>query len=312
MNILDANQQAKLNLIKMEREMEAEILKGRQRFGKGLDLVNAAIEKPQELDFVLPGLLAGSVGSIVSPGGTGKSMLALQLVSQLAGAPDFLRLGDIKKGRAVYFAAEDPEQALIHRFHNLCSYLNQEQRECLFQNLTIRTVLGKQPNLLDEEWAHHIRSFASESRLIVLDTLRRFHLGDENSSSDMNQVLNVLDAISTETGCAIVFIHHANKGSAYQGTGDMQQASRGSSVLVDNIRWQAFLSVMSKDEAKTWGVEENVRKSFVRFGISKQNYGMPFDDKWYRRHDGGILKPAVLEKRVVSPNTKEVNNGFHC
>jgi len=302
------------DLILMLREKEQIIGPGLQPYGRSVKLREAVLTKPKELDFVLPGLLAGSVGSIVSPGGAGKSMLAMQITAQLAGAPDFLGLGGLKRGRAVYFAAEDPEEAIIHRFHNLCSYIGPEERELIFENLDIRTVLGKQPNLLSKSWVDHISSLACESRLIVLDTLRRFHLADENSSGEMNNVLNVLDTISSKTGCSIIFLHHANKGSVFSGNGDMQQASRGSSVLVDNIRWQAFLSTMSKEEAKSWGVEENARKSFVRFGISKQNYGIPIEDKWYRRHEGGILKPAVLEKapKFVSPVTKEANNGFNC
>lgn len=301
MSILDsANERAKQNLLKMEQEMEAEIQKQREEFGVAINTQNAFAVKPQELDFVLPGLVAGSVGSIVSPGGAGKSMLALQLSIQIAGGPNFLNISPLKRGRVVYFAAEDPKQILEHRLYHIGSYSSPEERENIISNLVVRSILGKQPNLLEEKWLKHIKSLACESRLIILDTLRRFHLGDENSSSDMNTVLNSLDEVSAETGCAIVFIHHANKGSAYQGTGDMQQASRGSSVLVDNIRWQAFLSTMSKEEAKIWGTEENARKSFVRFGISKQNYGMPMEDKWYRRHEGGILKPASLQKPINS------------
>ncbi|WP_223940026.1 helicase RepA family protein, partial [Aeromonas caviae] len=37
-------------------------------------------------------------------------------------------------------------------------------------------------------------------------------------------------------------LRHASKGAAMMGAGDQQQASRGSSVLVDNIRWQSYLS----------------------------------------------------------------------
>ncbi|WP_444978957.1 hypothetical protein, partial [Aeromonas caviae] len=35
------------------------------------------------------------------------------------------------------------------------------------------------------------------------------------------------------------------------------------------------------------------RPYFVRYGVSKANYGAPFKDRWFRRHDGGVLKPAV-------------------
>lgn len=79
-----------------------------------------------------------------------------------------------------------------------------------------------------------------------------------------------------------------------------QQASRGSSVLVDNIRWQSYLSSMTSAEAEEWGVDDDQRRFFVRFGVSKANYGAPFADRWFRRHDGGVLKPAVLERQRKS------------
>jgi len=47
-----------------------------------LDLQAAFTEPPKPIDFVLPGLAVGCVGALVSPGGAGKSMLALQLAMQ--------------------------------------------------------------------------------------------------------------------------------------------------------------------------------------------------------------------------------------
>ena len=50
----------------------------------------------------------------------------------------------------------------------------------------------------------------------------------------------------------------------------------GSSVLVDNIRWQSYLSGMTAAEAEEWGVDDSQRPYFVRYGVSKANYGAPF------------------------------------
>jgi len=106
-----------------------------------------------------------------------------------------------------------------------------------------------------------------------------------------------MESIAAETGCSIVFLHHSSKGAVSMGASDQQQASRGSSVLVDNIRWQSYLASMTPGEAEAWGVEDSQRGFFVRFGISKANYGAPFSECWFRRHEGGVLRPAVLERR---------------
>ncbi|WP_432759877.1 AAA family ATPase, partial [Escherichia coli] len=52
-------------------------------------------ELPPPLDYVLPNMVAGTVGALVSPGGAGKSMLALQLAAQIAGGPDLLEVGEL-------------------------------------------------------------------------------------------------------------------------------------------------------------------------------------------------------------------------
>ncbi|MBW6608187.1 helicase RepA family protein, partial [Salmonella enterica subsp. enterica serovar Weltevreden] len=84
----------------------------------------------------------------------------------------------------------------------------------------------------------------------------RFHIEEENASGPMAQVVGHMEAIAADTGCSIVFLHHASKSAAMMGSGDQQQASRGSSVLVDNIRWQSYLSGMTQGEAEILGVDD--------------------------------------------------------
>lgn len=264
---------------------------------KPIDIMASFTEPPEPLDYVLPNLLAGSVGALVSPGGAGKSMLALQLAAQIAGGPDLLGLGELTAGSVVYLPAEDPPSAIHHRLHALGAHLDADQRQAITDGLLIQPLIGSMPNIMAPEWFDALKRAAEGRRLMVLDTLRRFHIEEENASGPMSQVVSSMEAIAADTGCSIVFLHHASKGAAMMGAGDQQQASRGSSVLVDNIRWQSYLSGMTEDEAEQWGVDDSQRGYFVRYGVSKINYGAPFKERWYRRHEGGVLKPAVLEKQ---------------
>lgn len=61
---------------------------------------------------------------------------------------------------------------------------------------------------------------------------------------------------------------------------------------------------MTQVEAEKWGVDAGQRGAFVRFGVSKANYGAPFRECWFRRHEGGVLKPAVLERPKRPSRTK--------
>lgn len=262
-----------------------------------LDLMAAFTESPPKIDYVLPNMVAGTVGALVSPGGAGKSMLILQLAAQIAGGPDLLSVGKFPTGLVVYLPAEDPPTAIYHRLHALGAHLTAEQRQAVADGLLIEPLIGKCPNIMAIDWFDGLKRAAEGRRLMVLDTLRRFHIEEENASGPMAQVIGRMEAIAADTGCSIVFLHHANKGAATTGTGDQQQASRGSSVLVDNIRWQSYLSGMTQAEAEILGVDDCQRGYFVRFGVSKANYGAPFQERWLRRQEGGVLKPAVLERQ---------------
>lgn len=274
---------------------------------KPINILEAFAAAPPPLDYVLPNMVAGTVGALVSPGGAGKSMLALQLAAQIAGGPDLLEVGELPTGPVIYLPAEDPPTAIHHRLHALGAHLSAEERQAVADGLLIQPLIGNLPNIMAPEWFDGLNRAAEGRRLMVLDTLRRFHIEEENASGPMAQVIGRMEAIAADTGCSIVFLHHASKGAAMMGAGDQQQASRGSSVLVDNIRWQSYLSGMTTGEAEEWGVDDTQRPYFVRYGVSKANYGAPFKDRWFRRHDGGVLKPAVLEKQRKS---KGVSDGY--
>ncbi|MDD1975441.1 helicase RepA family protein [Pseudomonas tussilaginis] len=275
-----------------------------------IDLRAAFENKPPPLDYVLPSMVCGTVGALVSPGGIGKSMLALQLAAQIAGGPDLLELGELPTGPAIYLPAEDPPASIHHRLHALGAYLSDEQRQAVAAGLLIQPLIGSQPNIMRPNWFDWFRRAGEGRRLMVLDTLRRFHSEEENSSGPMAQVIGRMEAIAAETGCSIVFLHHASKGAAMMGAGDQQQASRGSSVLVDNIRWQSYLSGMTQGESEEWGVEDSQRGYFVRYGVSKANYGTPFQERWFRRHEGGVLKPALLERQHKSKGARLVSSKY--
>lgn len=275
-----------------------------------LDLIRCYQTTPKPREYVLPGLIPGTVGSIVSPGGQGKSMLALMLAHHVAGGVDLLNFGRFHTGPTVYLSAEDSEDILHERLHELGSRLDEGQQEACAAALTIEDLTKHTPDLLNgnhaEKWRESVEDLAQGSRLLFLDTLRSFHSGDENDSRAMAVLIGHIRAIAARTHCAIVFLHHTSKAMAVHGQGDQQQAARGSSVLTDNARWQAYLAGMTDEESKrlscrTDGQPIGEEKGyFVRFGISKQNYGAPFNEKWFQRGKGGILEPVTL-----SPASKE-------
>ena len=73
-----------------------------------LDIMAAFTNEPPELDFVLPGFLAGSVGALFSPGATGKSFLVLEAAMGVAcsvAGGDLLNLQPGHTGRVIYLGS---------------------------------------------------------------------------------------------------------------------------------------------------------------------------------------------------------------
>ena len=247
-----------------------------------INILSAMSEKPEPLNFVLPGLVAGTVGALVSPGGSGKSAAALQIGAQVAGGPDLMGV-EASLGKAAYFPGEDPEIAVRHRLFALGEQCSESQRLNIQENYYIEPLDAYSVDILTEDWKAYFLSAAKGRKLLMIDTLRISHQLDENDSGAMSQVVGAMKHIASVTGCAIIFLHHTSKSSALNNQGAEQQASRGSSVLVDNIRWQGYMKNMSDTDAKEFGVEDSQRRYFVQFGVSKQNYGAPFEPVWLRK-----------------------------
>ena len=280
-----------------------------------VDILAAFTENPPELDFIWPGFLAGTVGALVAPGATGKSFFALEaamsITCRVAGG-DLVGLAPTYTGRVVYMAGEDPPPALVRRVHSIGQHLSPAARESIAESLTIVPVMGRLLNVMNNEQRDNIIEFCAGARLIVLDTLSRLHNLDENSNGDMAGLIATLEHIAVRTGAAVLFLHHVNKGSARDGQTDQQQAARGASALIDNTRWCGYVAKMTEQEAERMSDRNGSgspigdrRSFFVRFGVSKQNYDATPLDRWYKRHDGGVLLPVELYETNNGKEKKE-------
>lgn len=281
-----------------------------------IDILAAFSNEPPPLDFIWPGFLSGTVGALVAPGATGKSFWALEAVMSIAcsvAGGDLLQIKPQQTGRVVYLAGEDPESVLVGRIHAIGQHLKNPAREAIASNLALESIMGRRLNVMDKKHSDWLIELGAGARLIVLDTLSRVHSLDENSNGDMSRLVSTLEYIAVETGASILYLHHVNKGAAREGQADQQQAARGASALVDNARWCGFVARMSEVEARKLSdraydrqpINNDRRKSFVRFGVSKQNYTMDQPDTWYERRNGGVLLPVDLIAAKSSDSGKK-------
>lgn len=275
-----------------------------KRQSKTINLMTAFEKEPPKLDFIWQGFLSGTVGALVAPGATGKSYWALEAAMAIAcsvAGGDLVKLSPLKTGRVVYLAGEDPEAALMQRIHSIGEHLSPTARASISENLIVEPIMGNCPDIMEDRHLDRVLDLSVNTRLIVLDTLSRFHRLDENNNGDMANIVAKLEHIAVSTGASVLYLHHVNKGSARDGLTDQQQAARGASALIDNVRWCGYIAKMTEQESQRLSDRcyerapiGDRRKQFMRFGVSKQNYGENFLEQWYRRHDGGVLRPVEL------------------
>ena len=281
-----------------------------------INIAEAFSTAPPALDFVLPGFLAGTVGLLASPGAIGKTWVALELgcavASRLANA-QLLNLPIPKSGKVVFLSAEDPAVALQQRLHAIGKFLTIEAREEVAASLQVISLVGQHTDLspevndkgvpCGEDWSDTIAEQCKGVRLIVLDTLSRWHSKEENSNRDMALLLKVAEWLAAVTGAAVLFLNHSSKSMIIQGRGDEQQSVRGASALVDNARWQAAVCGMSEAEAKGAipALKPADRIHFRRLVVTKQNHGMPLPDVWLMRKEGGVLVRVEIGQNPLQP-----------
>lgn len=272
-----------------------------------IDLLNAFTSEPPAPDFVLPGLLASTVGMLCGAGGNGKSTFLTEASMAVAcgvEGGDILGLRPQKTGRVVYFNAEDPTTEIVRRVHSLGKHLTPAAQSSIAEALEIESIIGTRMNIVDKNSLEAIIEHTKGARLIVFDTLSRIHTLDENSAGDMGKLMGALEHLATETGASVVFAHHVSKGAVRDGQQDKGHASRGSSLLSDNARWAATLSRMSDEEIRKYrGISEGEHpadhshyRRYVRLSLPKANYINEMPDLWFERAEGGVLVPAKLER----------------
>ena len=261
------------------------------------------------IDFVLPGLGAGEVGMLVAPGAAGKSFWALQAAISIATGIDLLQLGDmgftLKTGKVLYLSMEDGQAVIQGRLHDIANTFEPLQKHSVLaaidESLTI--IPGTRGDFDLMTMASNgidLKACANTRRLLILDTLSMSHTGDENKTSEMAAVVGNAQRLARSTGCAVLMLHHAAKSAVLNGQMDMQQAARGATALVDNIRCAFFMQAMTEDEATSLGVVK--RQDYVRYGSTKLNHGSPVAPIWYRKQAGsGVL---VAEALRTAPKRK--------
>lgn len=116
-----------------------------------------------------------------------------------------------RPGGVVIFDAENGAAEIHRRVHTLK----------LFENTRIADVSGGFSVVHDREEILDAMSPATE-RLLVLDSLRTLAPSvDENDSDEVTAMLSSVQEIAQDCDCAVVILHHLNRGGEFRGSSAM-------------------------------------------------------------------------------------------
>jgi putative DNA primase/helicase len=157
----------------------------------------------------------GARGFIAGNPGVGKTWLALAFCFSCVSGRDLFGKFPVRNpGPCLLIEEESSRHNLQRRLHALSAGMGYSLEMLKdFHHLTRSFVKVVEQ---DKEIITVVKKLGC--KLIVFDSFRRFHGKDENSSSEMQEVLDSFAKIQAETGAAILIIHHLRK--------DGQQGSR--------------------------------------------------------------------------------------
>src|SRR5262249_10946572 len=128
------------------------------------------------------------------------------------------------------------------------------------------------------------------------------HSVDENNNSVIDDVAQILVDLSIKHDIAVDAPHHTSKGIAQPGNADR---GRGASSLKDAGRLVYTITPMSVEEAKTYGVNEELRRVLVRMDSGKVNIMPPLHlARWYKLV--GVMLGNVTELYPNGDNVQAI------
>lgn len=268
------------------------------------DYLAAEIEIPPVL--VTPNLLVrGGLNVTIGRAGKGKTVMNLnRLMRWAAGLPMFDGWQD--KDGEPYLMPAHPLKILIVEnegaaglFHqqigimaNASEFIKPAARKLIDENIFIWGEGGYSGMKLDDPAKLKLLRDGVEKwepDLVFIEPLRSLWSGDENSSTEMNEVVDALVALSTDFNCATLMAHHERKAGAGD-DGEKMSAGRGSTVL------EGIVTAMENFESIKSGEQRELTWSKMRYAAAPSPVRMSWvnESQWYEWVPVTHLEESVL------------------
>lgn len=255
---------------------------------------------------------ARTVSLLGGDGGTGKSLIALQLACATALGRTWLDL-PVSSGRALFLTAEDDEDEVHRRLADICQAegvsfadLGDLRLAPLAGLDAVLALLNGKTGTIAETplWRALVaRVAAFKPRLLVLDTLADLYAGDENNRAQVRQFVGMLRSLALHHGTTVLLLSHPSLSGIASGSG-----LSGSTAWNNSVRSRLyFRRVLTKDGDKTLEVDPDRRV----LGTMKANYGPSGGEIFVRWSEGVFvpeetITPTALDKMTLAARAERI------
>lgn len=264
---------------------------------KPLQVVRDPVLHPRRPWLVHNTLLRGHLTGMISPGGVGKSSLALGLALGVAmgdtSALGFTTPAGFTGADVIVISTEDDDAEIWGRVWGHCTRHNIplssiEGRVHIFDggDVPFKSVARDRQSkqLHRTKMLQTLGSYAESVRagLIVIDPLVETHDAAENDNGEVAIVMSAMRSVCRTVGAAGLVVHHSRKIGPMDSISP-DNAARGAGALVNGFRLNFMLSRPSADDAAEMGLSEAEAAPMFRLDKGKGNYVPPGrDTKWFR------------------------------
>ena len=239
----------------------------------GLALRTGGIPAPI---WLVKGLIERGLILLFGPSGAGKSFIAMYLAFCVAAGGDFFGR-KVERGPVIYICGEGRNGAYRRLAALKKNYRVNIPDGSLFLSRRAVTLDFASVDLLGEEIQAATAAAGRPPVLLVVDTLARSLVGDENLQKDMGEFVNAVEKVSAEFGCAALVVHHSGHSE------DAKNRPRGSSVLIGALD----SNIQCVDRVLTWKKTKDAPlPEPVRFALKKILLG--------KDEDGEEISSAVI------------------
>lgn len=249
--------------------------------------------------------MRGSVCALFGEPGSGKSLLSLHLAVAVASGRDWGPF-EVREAGPVLMVNREDDVSEIDRRTWAISHVQPISEDCPVSLLDRPSVhlceRSPEGDLVRTEFfselVGHIRE--NKARLVILDPLIELTGNlNENDNIEMNFMIEALRFIAQQEDCAVLFLHHTNKGGA--GMNGM----RGASAIAGRVRAaNQFMHLPDGHGLDLIGPQRDYRV----LTSAKQNYAPSAADNYFQAqghlHEATDEWSPALLPVVLSPQLK--------